>query len=62
MFLHGFEHCGLSLWWRAVDFIRKDYVGKDRPRNESNNAAARRMVFFDYSVPKMSEGIRSGVN
>jgi hypothetical protein len=51
----------LRLRWRAVDLVGQQDVGKDRPFDEAELAAAG-FLFFKDRRAVMSVGIRSGVN
>ncbi len=37
-FLHGFEQCTLCLWRCTVNFVGKNYIGKNRPANKTKLA------------------------
>jgi hypothetical protein len=60
--LHGFQQRRLRLGRRAVEFVGQQQVGEDRARLEAEVAMAGAVVSSSSSVPRMSLGIRSGVN
>ena len=60
-FLHRFEQRALHLGRRAIDFVGEDEVGEDRPALNWNSRRPP-CVSMTMFVPRMSAGIKSGVN
>ena len=62
LFLHGLEEGGLGAGRGAVDLVGEDEIGEDRARLDWNARLVLCWVSSRTLVPRMSAGIRSGVN
>ena len=58
--LHGFQQGGLNFRGRAIDLIRKDDVGEDRPRLENEALLGILLIALTFRLDRRREQIKPG--